>query len=44
VLAGDDAITPEAAGDLCQYRRDTEHTLNRGYWDAILDFADCHFE
>jgi len=44
VLAGDDEITRATAGDLCQYRRDTEHTLNRGYWDAVLDFADSHFD
>jgi len=44
LLAGDDEVSRASAGDLCQYRRDTEHTLNRGYWDAILDFADCHFE
>jgi len=43
-LYGDDAITPETVGRLCQYRRETEHTLNQGYWRAILDFADVHFE
>ncbi len=42
LLSGDDAVTAESAGDLLQYRRKTEHTLNRGYWDAILDFADVH--
>ena len=43
-LYGDDAITPETVGRLCQYRRETEHTLNQGYWRAILDFADVHFD
>lgn len=43
LLFEDTEITPDVAGDLLQYRRDTGHTLNRGYWDAILDFADCHF-
>ena len=36
-------ITPENAGSLLQYRRETEHVLDRGYWRSILDFADCHF-
>ena len=37
-------ITEETAGDLLQYRRETGHTLDRGYWEAILDFADVHFD
>jgi len=40
--SGEDAITPETVGRLLQYRRETAHTLNQGYWDAILDFADIH--
>lgn len=43
VLYGDDEITAETAGRLLQYRRETEHTLDGGYWEAILDFADLHF-
>ncbi|MFW6458927.1 MAG: hypothetical protein ACOCY6_05920 [Halodesulfurarchaeum sp.] len=43
LLSGTDAITPESAGRLLQYRRETKHTLNQGYWDAILQFADVHF-
>jgi hypothetical protein len=43
-LYGDDEITEETVGRLLQYRRETEHTLNRGYWEAVLDFADVHFE
>jgi len=43
-LYGDDEISAETVGRLLQYRRETEHTLNRGYWEAILDFADVHFE
>jgi len=43
-LYGDDEISEETVGRLLQYRRETEHTLNRGYWSAILDFADVHFE
>jgi hypothetical protein len=43
-LYGDDEISDETVGRLLQYRRETEHTLNRGYWEAILDFADVHFE
>jgi len=41
-LYGDDEISQATVGRLCQYRRETEHTLNRGYWTAILDFADVH--
>lgn len=37
-----DEITDQTAGDLLQYRRESGHTLNRGYWGAILDFADIH--
>lgn len=37
-----DRITPETAGSLLQYRGETGHLLNRDYWQAILDFADCH--
>jgi hypothetical protein len=35
------SIDPDRVGSLLQYRRDTEHTLDRKYWDAILDFADA---
>ena len=42
LLSGDDSITPETVGELVQYRRETEHTMDDGYWDAILDFADVH--
>jgi len=42
LLYGDDAISAETVGTLAQYRRETKHTLDRGYWDAILDFADVH--
>ena len=38
--AGDGPLGP--CGRLLQYRRDTDHTLERGYWRAILDFADRH--
>ena len=27
-------------GKLLQYQRDTEHTINIDYWNAMLDFAD----
>lgn len=39
----DEEITAETVGRLCQYRRETAHTLEAGYVDAILDFADVHF-
>ncbi|WEL21404.1 acetylxylan esterase [Halorhabdus sp. BNX81] len=42
LLYGDDKVTAGTVGTLAQYRRETEHTLNQGYWDAILDFADLH--
>lgn len=37
-----DQITPETAGTLLQYRRESGHVLDSGYWNLILDFADCH--
>lgn len=40
VIVGDERITRENSGSLLQYRRDTVHTLNKDYWNAILDFAD----
>jgi hypothetical protein len=43
-LYGDDEIGPETVGSLCHYRRETAHTLNEGYLDAVLDFADVHFD
>lgn len=42
-LYGGDKISEGTVGRLLQYRRETGHTLNRGYWKAILDFADVHF-
>jgi hypothetical protein len=43
-LYGDEEITPHTVGTLAQYRRETGHVHDRGYWDALLDFADVHFE
>lgn len=43
LLYGADEISAETAGPLLQYRRETGHTLTRGYWNAVLDFADVHF-
>lgn len=42
VGVGED-VEPENCGDIVQYRRDTDHMLDRGYWEAILDFADIQF-
>jgi hypothetical protein len=42
LLAAGDEITAESAGSLCQYRRDTGHTMERGYWATLCDFADLH--
>ena len=39
-----EAITDETVGTICQYRRGTAHALDQGYVDAILDFADLHFD
>ncbi len=36
---GDDA---GEAGALCQYRRATGHTMERGYWAVTCDFLDTH--
>lgn len=43
-LYGDDEITDDTVGSLCHYRRETGHTLDAGYLDAVLDFADVHFD
>jgi len=43
-LYGDDEIGAETVGSLCHYRRETGHTLNEGYLDAVLDFAGVHFD
>jgi hypothetical protein len=42
-LEQDEKITAENIGGLNQYRRDETHVLNRGYWNAILDFADLWY-
>lgn len=42
LVEDDEPIDGPNFGTLLQYRRDTRHTLNRGYWKAILDFADLH--
>ncbi len=44
IIQEDETITAENSGDLQQYRRDSRHTLNIGYWNKILDFADVYFE
>lgn len=36
-------VTADNAGTLLQYRRDTKHTMDKGYWTAILDFCDIQF-
>ena len=33
-------LNSNAVGEVVQYRLDAPHTLNRNYWQAILDFAD----
>lgn len=43
LIEDDEKITAANVGNLLQYRRDTPHTLNAGYWKAILDFADVYF-
>ncbi|MCC6142541.1 MAG: acetylxylan esterase [Candidatus Hydrogenedentes bacterium] len=40
VVVAPDRITAGNAGTLLQYRRDTKHMIDQGYWEAILDFAD----
>ncbi len=44
MIQGDEKITAQNSGRLLQYRRDTGHTLNVGYWNAILDYADIHLK
>ena len=43
LITAPEKITTENAGTILQYRRDTKHTMDRGYWEAILDFADLQF-
>ncbi|MDZ4861187.1 MAG: acetylxylan esterase [Candidatus Hydrogenedentes bacterium] len=43
LITAPEKVTAENAGALLQYRRDTKHTMDRGYWEAILDFADLQF-
>lgn len=42
-IEDDEKITAENVGNLVQYRRNEKHTLNKGYWDAMLDYADVYF-
>ncbi|MEW6236838.1 MAG: acetylxylan esterase, partial [Candidatus Omnitrophota bacterium] len=44
VIEGDAPIATDNVGEILQYRRDEKHTLNLGYWDKILDFADVYFQ
>jgi hypothetical protein len=44
VISGDTKFTAANCGNLVQYRRNQQHTLNAGYWKAILDFADLKSE
>lgn len=44
LLSGDDNISSETAGSVLQFRRETGHVLEQGYWEKILDFADMHFD
>jgi len=38
-----DEIGNTETGRLLQYQRDTKHTLNIDYWNAMMDFADRQF-
>jgi hypothetical protein len=37
-----DSIVGPSFGTILQCRLDQKHTLNRDYWERILDFADAH--
>lgn len=43
MVVGDEPIAGGDFGTLLQYRRDTKHTWDAGYWDKMMDFADLHF-
>lgn len=43
VINGDEPINADTVGNLVQYRKDIVHTLEIGYWNRILDFADTYF-
>ncbi|GIX05451.1 MAG: acetylxylan esterase [Planctomycetaceae bacterium] len=41
LVQDDEPIVGPNLGSILQYRRNERHTLNRGYWEKILDFADA---
>lgn len=41
LIQDDEPVNLQTAGRLVQYRRNEKHTLNRGYWEKILDYADA---
>lgn len=43
-IGPNEPITADNAGRLVQYRRETEHVLDAGYWNAVFDFADVHLD
>ena len=43
MIQGPAELTKENVGNVLQYRLNTEHTLNRDYWQGILEFADIQF-
>ena len=44
LIGEEQKITRENSGPILQYRRNMPHTLDRGFWEGILDFADAHLK
>ena len=44
VVEEGEGLTARNAGGLVQYRRDTGHVLDVGYWNAVFDYADFALE
>ncbi len=42
LVHGEEPIVGPKFSQLMQYRRDTNHQMNRDYWQRMLDFADAH--
>lgn len=44
LIQDDDKVVGPNFGTILQCRLDIKHTLNRAYWERILDFADGHLK
>jgi hypothetical protein len=44
LIQDDDPVVGPNFGTILQCRLDIQHTLNRAYWERILDYADAHLK